>query len=339
MVMDSKNIAWINNAKALCMIAVYYIHSQVYYGYGPVGDFLAYSMLPFYVNLFFFVSGFLFLTKRAAVDKIVAGGVQTRKSLASVLYKLAIPTVLFATLIYIPKLMFHSREISFGQYLYDVFGGVSFWFTSALTIVQLIFIFLTSVGVRNSWWLMFIGLLFFVSGNFLETVSSGPFPWHYKSAMCASFFFAAGGLFGKYSGHWRKLGIWRNILIPLYALLMLLTYDHRSSLMFGSMGVGYNVAGTLICIFAIVVVQLISEIIGRNRILEYIGRRSIVFYFFSGVMPALWGTLMLKLIPTPGDMSLFLVTIISLVASASLTWFIERFLPFLTDLRKLSSKK
>ena len=120
---------------------------------------------------------------------------------------------------------------------------------------------------------------------------------------------------------------------------MLMTYGYRSSLMFGSMGVGYNMAGTLVCIFAIVVVQFISEIIGRNRILEYIGRRSIVFYFFSGVMPALWGTLMLKLIPEPGDLSLFLVTTVSLVASPSLPWFIDRFLPFLTDLRNLSVKK
>jgi peptidoglycan/LPS O-acetylase OafA/YrhL len=52
-----KQIYWINTLKAICMISVYVLHSEAYYGarvtYG-------YFLYPFYVNAFFFISGYLF---------------------------------------------------------------------------------------------------------------------------------------------------------------------------------------------------------------------------------------------------------------------------------------
>ena len=55
------NITWIDTVKAVCMICVYLIHSQVYYGLG-VADF-GWMLIPFYVTAFFFVSGYLFFRK------------------------------------------------------------------------------------------------------------------------------------------------------------------------------------------------------------------------------------------------------------------------------------
>ena len=52
---------WIDNVKAICMIGVYLLHSEVYYGFGDI----QYGILitPFYVNAFFFVSGYLMFNK------------------------------------------------------------------------------------------------------------------------------------------------------------------------------------------------------------------------------------------------------------------------------------
>lgn len=50
--MQSKNIKWINTARALCMISVYLLHSEFYYG--DAGFSYGYALTPFYVNAFFF---------------------------------------------------------------------------------------------------------------------------------------------------------------------------------------------------------------------------------------------------------------------------------------------
>lgn len=63
MILDkTKNIFWINAVKALCIIAVYFVHCEIYYGLGiqKVNDIIH----PLYVNGFFFVSGFLMMRKQ-----------------------------------------------------------------------------------------------------------------------------------------------------------------------------------------------------------------------------------------------------------------------------------
>lgn len=63
-----KSITWINSYKALCILAVFFVHCQLYYGYeiGMVNDFVH----PWYVNAFFFVSGYLLLWKQLSAPRI-----------------------------------------------------------------------------------------------------------------------------------------------------------------------------------------------------------------------------------------------------------------------------
>ena len=60
--MDIKKITWINYVKAISMICVYFVHSGLYYGLDTslINTFIH----PFYVNAFFFVSGYLFFRKQ-----------------------------------------------------------------------------------------------------------------------------------------------------------------------------------------------------------------------------------------------------------------------------------
>lgn len=59
---DKERKDWIDSVKAICMLGVYLLHSEAYYGTGGVS--YGYALTPFYVNAFFFVSGYLFLGKR-----------------------------------------------------------------------------------------------------------------------------------------------------------------------------------------------------------------------------------------------------------------------------------
>ena len=68
----AQHFCWIDNVKALCMIGVFLLHSEAYYGYGSVqyGIFLT----PFYVNAFFFVSGYLLFRKWLNDSNLISGG-------------------------------------------------------------------------------------------------------------------------------------------------------------------------------------------------------------------------------------------------------------------------
>ena len=66
---NSKNIFWINAVKAICILSVYFVHCQIYYGCWTqeVNNFIH----PYYVNAFFFVSGYLLFRKQLAEPLIL----------------------------------------------------------------------------------------------------------------------------------------------------------------------------------------------------------------------------------------------------------------------------
>lgn len=87
---NKKNIFWINAVKAICILAVYFVHCQIYYGcwLKNVNVFIH----PVYVNAFFFVSGYLLMRKQLTEPLIgqglvvyVSGG---KSLMDNVLYKL-----------------------------------------------------------------------------------------------------------------------------------------------------------------------------------------------------------------------------------------------------------
>lgn len=63
---------WIDTLKAVCMICVYLRHSETYYGCSGV---MGYMVNPFYVNAFFFISGYLFFGKWLDYGILTWGGV------------------------------------------------------------------------------------------------------------------------------------------------------------------------------------------------------------------------------------------------------------------------
>ena len=65
---QGKDINWINALKALCILFVFLRHSENYYGL-DLGWFDGLYQ-PFYVNAFFFVSGYLLFWKQLSTPRI-----------------------------------------------------------------------------------------------------------------------------------------------------------------------------------------------------------------------------------------------------------------------------
>lgn len=171
-------------------MGVYLLHAREYIGGG--NSFIYNTISPFYVNSFFAVSGYLFFRKWLLVkeeDRIN----KLSTALKNVLYRLIIPTILFATILYIPKMLFHAQNSAINDYVYNVLGGCSFWFTSALTISQLVLLGAIYVRINTLTKFSLLALLLCGLLPILKMISPTPFPWYYKSGLAAAVLMIAGG--------------------------------------------------------------------------------------------------------------------------------------------------
>lgn len=233
-------------------------------------------------------------------------------------------------------MVFHSSDASVAQYFYDVFGGVSYWFTSALVVSQLILLTLMLTRIKNIWFYFAASVGLFVIALIVRNFDMTPFPWYYKSGMAATLFMTLGGLYGKYEDVVDKVIGKIGLLLMgiVYVAIMLFvakTYDLRC----GMLSVNVNAAGFAVSLLGIALIVGISKFLPDNNFLNYIGRHSIVFYFFSGVYPAAFGAVAQRIFEAPAYWIVLLVWLMAFICGAATTWFIDRYLPFLLDLRKL----
>ena len=127
---NRKYLNWANALRAWCMVGVYLWHGEVFCGSHP---FLSTYISPVCMAAFFFVSGFLFFRKY----DVLTDGNFWRTEAENVFFRLAVPTMLFAALLYVPKVFFHQASPSLPDFMLAVFGGTAFWFTSSLVLIQL----------------------------------------------------------------------------------------------------------------------------------------------------------------------------------------------------------
>ena len=124
----AKSINWINAIKAICMLMIYFVHGQTYYGLwlGDLNDYIH----PVYVNAFFFVSGYLMFRKQLSVPVIDENRVMYlskigsgRRLIDNIFYRMWIPCLIFSIIEFIPKKIIKGGEFSVAAFLRETLGG------------------------------------------------------------------------------------------------------------------------------------------------------------------------------------------------------------------------
>ena len=323
------------------MIGVYLLHSEAYYG---VGNFrLGIIFSPFYVNLFFFVSGYLLFFKLFKTNKL--NGVGYVGFLNNLLFRLVLPSIIFSSLLFVPKMLFHSSEITIVKFIINVFGGVSYWFTSALLISQFVVITLFFIfKKKNIWYYFCFCIVFFFLGWYLNDIrvdscAESFFPWFWKTGLEYTLIIVLGGVYYRYEEIIKVYN--RNIVLVAFVLYVFYIVMSYQGTMFGLMGLGgrCDAMGLLVIIVGIMLVVFISNMIKENRVLMFIGSNSIIFYFLSGLFPAAVGYFAKIFFPNKIYFITILVTLFSLILAWSTTLLINKYMPFLVDIRKLIDGK
>lgn len=340
--MGDKNIVWINNIRAICILAVYFVHVEINYGYEH--DFFDALLHPFYVNAFFFVSGYLMLRKQLsdpiinqkAIEYIMGGG----KILGSnILYRIIIPSVIFSTIEYLPAVILRGGSVSFTEMLYKTVGGGTYWFTSALVVAQLLFLLLLLSRIHNVWFYSVISIVVGIAATYFITNDiwiTGRNWWAYKQGTISMIFLALGGIYWRYEQHINKLLNW-FVMLPLLAVYTYIVGWHYditecviSTLHLNALGI---VISVLICFMLPRMLRNFKPV----ESITYIGMHSICFYLMSGALPIIISMIIKHILGV--NAIGYTITLIACLSLAYLvTCIINRWLPWLLDLRVICKK-
>jgi len=340
-----KNINWINAVKAICIILVYFIHSQLYYGcwMQVVNDYIH----PIYVNAFFFVSGYLLFRKQLNTPLINQKGSQYvigggKVFFQNVTFKIIIPTVIFSLIEYVPKHILRGEVLSLHTFLSNTIGGGTYWFTGALTVAELVALLLLFSRKTSIWFYVISGLAVAILGYYLvyidyHLLGFGRDPWAYRRGLLAIGFLVIGGLYWRYEGSLTKvLNKFVVVLLLFVYVLIFSDRSHTAKVLISTMDI--NWIGYLSSLLGCVLLVELCKMLKPISILTFIGQYSLCFYFLSGALPMLVSMLVKRFLGTNHIYGLLIVFVFCLSVAYVITYVLNRFFPFLFDLRCLKRR-
>ena len=338
--MSTKNrLHWIDTTKAICIICVYFAHCVFFTTNDAI---LKKIVAPFYVNTFFFVSGYLLYKKYLQPAIISNFSFSTYWScIKTCIYRIVIPTIIFSSIVFLPKTLFHGQGFDYPMFILNTLGGCGFWFTAALAVAQIAIFTLFLTKRRNIFFYLVVTICIFLLVQILCDFSPKPahsyFPWYWRTGLIYMFIITLGGLYYVYENKINRFldkgGIILAIIIS--TLVYIHFYSGKDIAFIGLsgrcsfLGLSGAISTTLLLIY-------IVKRCNNYKITDFIGMNSIIFYFLSGAVPTIISVILKKVI---GGNALLIITLItSIIISYIVTLMINRYLPFLTDIRLLKKQ-
>lgn len=253
----------------------------------------------------------------------------------NVLYRIIIPSIIFSIIEFVPSCLIQGRGIGVGYALYKTIGGGTYWFTSALAVAELILLALLFTRKRNVWFYAAWCFAFCVAGLIivhLGILKNGI--WACRQGLISLSFIAMGGLYWKYEKQIDKLMKWWFVL-PLslvYVAMVVLLKGYNNPLIstLKIQPLGF-VTSAVACLLLVWLCKTLPEI----KPLTFIGQNSIGFYFMSGALPITFSLIAQRVLPGYSTVSLLSIWLACLFAASIAVIVINRWLPWLWDLRKI----
>lgn len=263
------------------------------------------------------------------------------KALQNAVFRLMIPSLIFSAVVFVPKMLFHSAEVSAHAFIVNVLGGVSYWFTSALLVAQVALLTLIVLLRRKDIWsYVLCSVLLFALGWYLNYIrtdigAEAFFPWFWKTGLEYTLLMALGGVYMKYES---RINVLSRYILPIAAVVYVAAMVMSlNGAVYPVMGLGgrCTIEGGLLILAGVSLIVAACHAVKENFFMSFIGRNSIVFYFFSGVFPAFVGMVARRCVPDCNYAITVSVAALSLTLAWIATVVIERYLPFIIDIRKL----
>lgn len=254
------------------------------------------------------------------------------------LYRIIIPSIIFSIIEFVPSCLIQGRGIDMGYALYKTIGGGTYWFTSALVVAELILLLLLYTRKKNIWFYVAVSFAVGIAGLLIvhfDVLHNSIWAW--RQGLIAMIFLALGGLYWRYEKQIDKLMKWWFAL-PLLAayIVMVITLKGLNDPLISTLNIqplGF-VTSTMACLLLVWLCKKLPEVTP----LTFIGQNSIGFYFMSGALPITFSMIAHKLVAGSPVWMMLSIWVACIVVAYVAVIIINRWLPWLWDLRKLSKK-
>lgn len=259
--------------------------------------------------------------------------------LNNVLFRIVIPSIIFSAIEFFPSCIIQGRGVDVGFALYKTIGGGTYWFTSALVVSEILLLVLFCTRKRIMWFYAAVCLALGVAGLMIVhfgILNSGIWAW--RQGLIAMIFLALGCLYWKHEKQIDKLMHWWFAL-PLLIVYIIMVVGLKgyndpliSTLTIQPLGF---VTSAIACLLLVWLGKWIPEI----KPLTFIGQNSLGFYFMSGALPITFSMIAHKLTISSSICMMLAIWVACMVVAYIAVFLINRWLPWLFDLRQLKRKQ
>lgn len=278
-------IAWVDMLRGACLLAILWFHTEMYYAGTDITPY------AFYVGdvlaTFFFLSGYVSYREEV---------VDVRQMLYGVFRWLLVPYFVFTSLIALPKAIVHNAYEGVVPLLANILSGHASWFVSSLIVARLMFIAVSYLSRSSSWALLLTALLALLLSSFVGNSLSESYYmydfWCVNEALLGYFFMVAGWFFRRYEPllgrHFRSVTTLLYItLLVVMSKIAIVSTD--AEVVFGLIRVSNYPLFVFDLLVSILFLVSIAMRLPSVRPLTWVGKRSLVYYFFCGGCPLLVG--------------------------------------------------
>lgn len=314
---------WIDFLRGICMIAILLDHTEIYYTGNNIINYNLYVADA--LVIFYFLSGYLFFKQ---------GDFSLRHKAMSVLKTIIIPYFIFTSVMAIPKALVHNTSTSICDISQYIITGQASWFVAALAIAELMFSFIIKWTKNCQYIISSVCAVAFIMSIWLSK-SNHPYFWQLDNAMQALLFIDMGYLYHIHENIINKLFKSVFTLIAsglLLVIIKIIVMKYQVSLLVWPIRISNYFLFLLDAIVCILFMTNLCKRIGHQRLIEWTGAHSIVYYFFCGGIPLLISnSLMYFHFDYQSQYYRVAITLLLVYFITSLfTWLIYRYIPFVT---------
>ncbi|QJB57395.1 acyltransferase [Pseudodesulfovibrio sp. zrk46] len=263
-----KRIEWIDIARGIAFLMIIYSHIDF------TNDFLMIYFSPIFLTTFFFISGYLFSTKRSFVE-----------TLEQRFRTLMIPWLIYGLFnILLSQIVSLNNHAPLAAELIDMFKSIrgendNLWFLACLFVASIPFyIFIKYIP---NIFLLPLSFIFFIVNKFLFV---GQIPWYINLIFPTMFFMTLGYIFKQHESHFKFINsvTFLSISIPIYILGTFLYYYFTNEKI-SFVPTHYIIGGLAITLLGLLIcISISKQLTILKSFLVFIGSNSLLYFCLHG---------------------------------------------------------
>ena len=345
MLKEQKRIIWVDIAKAICMFCVMASHST----FCPKE--LSLFFTPFFLSLFFFSSGYVYNKEKYSFKELMLRKVKT----------ILVPWLIFGlfNIILSHIVTFNSHESITDEimYMFLQVRGVNdkIWFLACLFVAFIPFYWIIKKFNKKSILItFFLSLISIIYCKYMNP-SVMPFntvalPWHLQTIFVANFFMCLGYFYKvEYEIKLEKYNKMKFIipLVCLYLLCVYLNYYYTQTTIAINNYKSNIIVWYIISIMSILMMIYICKRIKSNKLIDFVGKNTILYFCLHGKVLSLLETIISKLniniiadknVITQSITTIIIIFLIIIILIIPII-IIEKYFPFVIGRRKIEKEK